>query len=198
MWLRTTLRCLHSDACSQGSARPQIRCHEKDCNSRIYGGVTHVPHVHQQCRQDTLSTNPRIPPIHQDQHLHQNGFRPDTGKNRPARSHQARRDRTGHSAKCSLANELCYLTYFLLRLRDQDHISGVLGATEHDNPQRPRDQSETRIQHDSLIFTRTTSIGNFRSGFCSPSSVLHSKARQAGDFHTDSDTVLGFFQILVR
>ena len=101
---------------------PYIRCHEKDCNSRIYGGVTQFPHVHQQCRQDTSSTNPRIPPIHQDQHFHQNGYRPDTRKNRPARSHQARRDRTRHSAKCSLANELCYLTYFLLRLRDQDHI----------------------------------------------------------------------------
>ena len=44
----------------------------------------------------------------------------------------------------------------------------------------------------------TTSIGNFCSGSCSPSPNLHSKARQAGDFHTDSDTVLGFFQILVR
>ena len=48
------------------------------------------------------------------------------------------------------------------------------------------------------ISIRTTSIGNFRSGSCSPSPNLHSKARQAGDFHTDSDTVLGFFQILVR
>ena len=28
--------------------------------------------------------------------------------------------------------------------------------------------------------------------------ILYFKARQAGDFHTDSDTVLGFFQILVR
>ena len=49
---------------SQGSARPHIRCHEKNCNSRIYGGVTHFPHIHQQCRQDTSTTNPRIPPIH--------------------------------------------------------------------------------------------------------------------------------------
>ena len=48
-----------------------------------------------------LFTNPRIPPIHQDQHFHQNGLRPDTGENRPAGSHQARRDRTRHSAKIS-------------------------------------------------------------------------------------------------
>ena len=67
--LQTTLRCFqlltgkkriqlrppsNSDACSQGSARPHIRCHEKDCNSRIYGGVTHFPHIHQQSRQDSV------------------------------------------------------------------------------------------------------------------------------------------------
>ena len=49
------------DACSQGSARPDIRCHEKNCNSRIYGGVTHFAHIHLQSRQDTSSPNPRIP-----------------------------------------------------------------------------------------------------------------------------------------
>ena len=87
----------NSDACSQGSARPHIRCHEKDCNSRIYGGVSHFPHINLQSQKDTSSANLRIPSIHQDQHFHQIGFRPDSGKKRPAGSHQARRNRTRHS-----------------------------------------------------------------------------------------------------
>ena len=91
---------------------------------------------HQQSRQDTSATNPRIPPLHQDQHFHQNGFRPDTGKNRPAGSHQARRDRTRHSAKCPRPH--------LLRF----------GATEPDNPQRPKDQFDNvgKADKDSTWF----------------------------------------------
>ena len=99
--LQTTLRCFqlltgkkriqlrppsNSDACSQGFARPHMRCHGKNCNSRIYGGVTHFPHIHQQSRQDSVHQS-LIPPINQDQHFHQIGFRPHTGENRPAGSY---------------------------------------------------------------------------------------------------------------
>ena len=48
------------------------------------------------------------------------------------------------------------------------------------------------------ISIRTISIGNVRSGSCSPSPNLHSKVDKLATSHTDSDTVLGFFQTLVR
>ena len=80
--LRTTMRCLQLLAGKQRiqfalQATPMhvlkvlfdLFCHEKDCNSRIYGGVSHFPHINLQSRQETSSPNPRIPPIDQDQHL---------------------------------------------------------------------------------------------------------------------------------
>ena len=60
-----SLRCMFSRFCTPSHTLPR-----KGLQQPNNGGVTHFPHVHQQCWQDTLSTNPRIPPIHQDQHFH--------------------------------------------------------------------------------------------------------------------------------
>ena len=130
--LRTTLRCFplltgktrmqlrspsDADACSQGSARPHI-CHEKDCNSRIYSGDTHFPQIHQQSRQDTSATNPRIPPLHQDQ------LPP---KWIPTRHREEQASRKPPGQKGSYKTQ-CKMS------------KTIFGATEPDNPQRPKDQ----------------------------------------------------------
>ena len=132
--LRTTLGCFqlltgkkriqlrlpsNSDACSQGSARPHISCHEKDCNGRIYSGVSHFPHKNLQSRQDTSSPNPRILPIHQDQHFHQIGFRPDSG--RRGQQEATRPEGIVQDTVKMSAGQRAWLPHLFLT-RDQEHI----------------------------------------------------------------------------
>ena len=125
--LKTTLRCFqlltgkkriqlrspsNSDACSQGSARP-LGCHEKNCTSRIYGGVTHFVHMHQQSREDS---------VHQSSHtsnLLRSTLPPKWTPTRH-RGEQASRKPPGQKG---LNKTQCKNHLFQLGPRDQDHIS---------------------------------------------------------------------------
>ena len=130
----------NSDACSQGSARPHIGCHEKDCTSRIYGGVTHFVHMHQQSREDS---------VHQSSHtsdLLRSTLPPKWTPTRH-RGEQASRKPPGQKGlNKTQCKNVRWPTSFVTPLisarapRPRPHIR--VGATEHDNPQRPRDQSD--------------------------------------------------------
>ena len=101
------LRCMYSRF-----STPSHTLHEKDCNSRIYGGLTHFPHIHQQCRLDTWSTNIKI------NTCHQNGFRPDTGKTCSVRDNQTGKQeatRTEGIVQDTVEN-VCWPTSFVTHL----------------------------------------------------------------------------------
>ena len=165
--LRTTMRCFQLLAGKQRihsalQATPMhvlkvlsdIFCHEKDCNSRIYGGVSHFPHINLQSRQDTSSPNLRYLRIVKINTSTKLDF--DQTPGRRGQQEATRPEGIVQDTVKMSAGQRALLPHLILTRASRPRPHRLsFGADRARQPKRPRDQSDNvgKASKDSTWFT---------------------------------------------